>query len=233
MYSYTINLFQSVLATHEASIDGSYTLRLSDTFAMSVGGRFISLKGKTVHSDPFNDASSLYGVDVSGFYYGNEIAYKKFNGRWRAGFNLSNLRGKSLNDNKDIEIYAPSTLSIGTGFDFIFNQDNILEVTTEYQVLLDSYVERANGEKLDFGLEGSVIALGLAFEIREKLTTRSGYSHGINRPTDSFVSIGTGFKGKYVDIDVSCLLGLSEKENPLRERSRLSLVLNLEETFSN
>ncbi|WP_159025475.1 PorV/PorQ family protein [Aquimarina sp. Aq78] len=228
-YSYNINEFQFVQVNLEGAIDGAYTLRLGDTFAMSVGGRFILLQGKVPLLDGFSDTSSLYGVDVSGFYYGNEIAYKKINGRWRAGFGFSNLRGKSLNDNKSVEIYAPSTLRVGAGFDFIFDQDKMLGITTEYKTLLDSYVENANGEKLDFGLEGSVIALGLEFAYKEKLIARSGYSHGINRLTDSFISIGTGFHGKYVDLDIAGLLGLSEEENPIREKLRLSLSLNLEE----
>ncbi|WP_282088243.1 hypothetical protein [Aquimarina algiphila] len=71
--------------------------------------------------------------------------------------------------------------------------------------------------------------MGLEFAYKEKLIARSGYSHGINRLTDSFVSIGVGFKGKYVDLDVASLLGLSEEENPIREKLRVSLSLNLEE----
>jgi hypothetical protein len=233
-YAYKINQFiafrKAIQKTaKEISIDGSYALRLSNTFAMSVGGRFILLGDKAPLLDGFSNQSSLYGIDISGFYYGNEIAYKKFNGRWRAGFDFSNLRGRSLNDNTNIEIYAPSTLRVGTGFDFIFNQDKILGITTEYKTLLDSYVENANGEQLDFGLKGSVIALGLEFAYKEKLIARTGYSHGINRLTDSFVSIGTGFQGKYVDLDIASLLGLSKEENPIREKLRVSLSLNLEE----
>ncbi len=230
-YSYSINTLQFVQSNLEGSLDGAYTLRLGETFAMSVGGRYILLQGKAPLLDGFDDTSSLYGVDVSGFYYGNEIAYKKFNGRWRAGFNFSNVRGKSLNDNKSVEIYAPSTLRVGTGFDFVFNQDKILGITTEYKTLLDSYVENANREKLDFGLEGSVIALGLAFAYQEKLILRTGYSYGINRPTDSFASIGTGVRGRYVDIDVAFLLGVVQAENPIRSKLRLSLSLDLAEVL--
>lgn len=237
-YAYIINQFgdfETIQATHEVSIDGSYTLRLSNEFAMSVGGRFISLKGKAPLLDGFNgeSASNLYGIDVSGFYNGNEIAYKKFNGRWRAGFSFSNLRGKSLNDNTDIEIYAPSVLSLGAGFDFIFDQDIVLGLTTEYKTLLDSYMENADGEKLDFGLEGAVAALGLEFTYKEKLIARTGYSHGVNRLTDTFVPIGAGVRGSYVDVDIAFLLGLSEEENLIREKIRISLSLNLEEVFSN
>ncbi|AXT61582.1 hypothetical protein D1816_14895 [Aquimarina sp. AD10] len=233
-YAYTIRQFQLVEVTYgvvEVSIDGSYTLRLSDTFAMSVGGRYFLLGGKEPLANDFDNSSNLYGIDVSGFYYGKEIAYTKFNGRWRAGFNFSNLRGESFGDNKAIEIYAPSTVRVGTGFDFIINQDEMFSITTEYKTLLDSYVEDANGENLEFGLTGSVIALGLEFVYKEKIMTRTGYSHGINRLTDSFATIGLGFQGKYVVVDVAYLLGLSEEENPVRKKLRVSLSLNLEEVL--
>lgn len=83
-------------------------------------------------------------------------------------------------------------------------------------------------KKLDFGIEGSVIASGLEFAYKEKLIVRTGYSHGINRPTDSFVSLGAGCRARYVDLDVAFLLGLSEEENPIRQKLRISLGLNLD-----
>lgn len=235
-YAYTINEFidfGTFNPTHEVAIDGSYTLKLSNVFAMSVAGRFISLKGKVPSLDGFNDkaATSLYGIDVSGYFYGNEIAYKNFNGRWRAGFNFSNLRGKSLNDTKDIEIYAPSLLKTGIGFDFVFDLDHILAITTTYKMLLDDYTKNESGEPLIYGIEGSVWALGLEYTYREKLVFRTGFSKGINRVTDTFGSLGAGFKGRYAEIDISFLLGLSEDENLIREKIRVSLGLDLDEVF--
>ena len=115
---------------------------------MSVGGRYIYLQDKASTFIGFGvqPASSLYGVDVAGFYLGNKVGFGKIDGRWRAGFNTSNLRGKSSVDNRVLEIYAPSTLKLGAGFDFIFNRDSTLGVTGEYKTLLNSYTENANGE---------------------------------------------------------------------------------------
>lgn len=229
------DVFGTVVRTHEVAISGSYTMKLSNTFALAVAGRFISLKSKLPLIDGFNRGASsgLYGIDVSGFYYGNEMAYDSFNARWRAGFNFSNLRGQSVNDDKDIEIYAPSMLKVGLGLDFIFDQDRQLAVTTEYKTLLESYTKNERGEPLQFGLEGSVMAVGLEFGFKEKLLLRTGYSLGINRVTDTFASIGTGFRGRFVDLDMSLLLGLSDEENSVRQKLRLSLGLNLDEVFRN
>ena len=237
-FSYPVNNFidfGTTYNTHGVAIDGSYTLKLSNEFAMSVGGRFIALNGKAPQFDGDYGASgsNLYGIDVSGFYFGNEIAYKKFNGRWRAGFNFSNLRGKPSNDISAIEIYAPSLLRTGAGFDFIFDQDNVLGITAEYKMLLKSYTANADGEALDFGLEGSVMAIGFEYIFKEKVLLRAGYSHGINRATDSFGALGAGFRSNYADLDIAFLLGLAQEENPFRNNLRISVSLNLEEVFSN
>ena len=236
-YAYGIDSFIEFgisQVTHEVAIEASYTLRLSQEFAMSVAGRFISLKGKQPLIDGFSgeSASNMYGIDVSGFYNGNEIAYNKFNGRWRAGFSITNLRGESEIDNTDIEIYAPSMLKVGLGFDFIFDHNKQLGITTEYKMLLDEYVENRARQRLNYGLEGAVAAIGLEFTYREKILARTGYSHGIDRLTDTFVSLGAGFRGRYADIDLAFLVGLSERENPIRQKLRLSLSLDLAEVLS-
>lgn len=234
-YGYTFSEFitGAFTPTHEVAIEGSYSLRLSNQFSMSVGGRFISLKGKLPLLDLFNGrpAPSLYGIDVSGYYYGNEKAYKNFNGRFRAGFSFSNLRGRSLIDNKDIEIYAPSLLKAGFGFDFIFDQDQMLAVTSEYKMLLDSYVENNQGEPLNYGLEGSVVAIGFEFVYREKITLRTGYSKGIERATDTFATLGAGFKGRYANVDLAFIIGLADEENQVRDKLRLSIGIDLDEVF--
>ena len=217
---------------NEFALDGSYSLKLSPTFSMSVAGRFTILSNKTPLINSFLETSSnLYGVDVSGFYNGNEIAYKHFNGRWRAGFNFSNLRGKSSIDNTDIEIYAPSVLKIGAGFDFIFNQDNTLAITSEYKKLLESYTENEDGEPLTYGLQGSVAALGFEYVSMEKIILRTGYSQGIHRPTDTFGSIGVGFRTDYASLDLAILLGQLEKENLARKKLRVSISLDLASIF--
>jgi hypothetical protein len=237
-YGYGLNSsneFVTYRSTFEVAIDGSYALKLSDQLSMAVTGRFIALNGKASLVDRFTGQSNsnLYGVDVSGFYNGDEVAYKKFNGRWRVGVVLANLRGKGSTDDTDIEIYAPSLAKIGVGFDFIFNQNLQLGVTSEYRMLLQSYDENTAGERLNYGLEGAVAAIGFELVHRDKIRFRTGYSRGIERLTDTFFTLGAGFRGDYADIDLAYLMGLSEDENPVREKLRLSLSLNLAEVLSN
>ena len=112
-------------------------------------------------------------------------------------------------------------------------QEQLLGVTAEYKTVLKEYTTDTNGDPLVYGLEGAVAALGLEYGFREKLALRTGYSYGIHRPTDTFLSLGAGFISDKIAIDVAGLLGVSEQENPIRQNLRLSLTLDLIEILSN
>jgi hypothetical protein len=75
-------------------------------------------------------------VDVSGFYQGEEEAYSDFNGRWRGGFAIQNIGPKIKYDDAGRENFIPTTLRLGGGFDFIFDQYNKLALTAEVTKLL-------------------------------------------------------------------------------------------------
>lgn len=123
----------------ELAFDLSYSLKLSETFSMAVAGRYIRSNLKIPETG--NDASSSNGfaVDIAGFYQSEEIAYNRFNGRWRAGFNVQNL-GPKVSYDKDVNDvnsnFLPSNLKVGAGFDFIFDEDNTLGVSVELNKLL-------------------------------------------------------------------------------------------------
>lgn len=39
-------------------------------------------------------AASSFAVDIAGYFQSEEVAFNDFNGRWRAGFNISNVGPK-------------------------------------------------------------------------------------------------------------------------------------------
>ena len=121
---------------NEFSIDASYALRLTDQFSMSVAMRFLrsDLRLNTGNTDA--SAASTFGVDISGFYQGEEQAYKDFNGRWRGGFAIQNIGPKFKYDDAGAENFQPTNLRLGGGFDFIFDDYNKLAVTAEFTKLL-------------------------------------------------------------------------------------------------
>lgn len=127
----------ATVAPNEFAIDGSYSLKLSEKFAMAVGARFIHSNLKVATDNGDATAASSFAIDVAGFYQSEEKAYSSFNGRWRAGFNIQNLGPKISYDNDEISSnFLPANLKLGTGFDFIFDDYNKLGLNLEINKLL-------------------------------------------------------------------------------------------------
>jgi hypothetical protein len=122
---------------NELSLDGSYSLKLSERFSMAVGGRFIRSALRIPDATTDVSAATTFAVDIAGYYQSEETAYDDFNGRWRAGFNFQNLGPKISYDNDDLnDNFLPANLRLGGGFDFIFDEYNKIGVTAEVTKLL-------------------------------------------------------------------------------------------------
>ncbi len=121
---------------NEFALDATYSLRLSDQFAMAVTGRYLTSDLKISAIDPDAGSASSFAVDISGFYQSEENAYSDFNGRWRAGFALQNIGPKIKYDDSGRDNFLPTTMRLGGGFDFIFDEYNKLAVTAEITKLL-------------------------------------------------------------------------------------------------
>lgn len=130
-----------IVNPNELAIDGSYTLKLSERFAMAVAGRYIrsQLRIPTEGSGDAKPASS-FAVDIAGFYQGEEVAFNDFNGRLRLGFNFQNMGPKinydagSSDDNS--ANFLPANMRIGGGYDFILDDYNKVSLNVELAKLL-------------------------------------------------------------------------------------------------
>ncbi|MBU2928816.1 type IX secretion system outer membrane channel protein PorV [Winogradskyella psychrotolerans] len=116
---------------NEYAIDGAYTLRLGDQFSMAVGLRYMRSALRIGQVDSNAQPGSTFGADITGYYQSEEEAYNDFNGRWRAGFAIQNLGPKFKYDDGGNDVFQPTNLRLGAGFDFIFDQYNTLSVTGE------------------------------------------------------------------------------------------------------
>lgn len=121
---------------NELTIDASYTLRLTDQFAMAVGLRYLRSDLRIQSVDQNASAASTFGVDIGGYYQSEEEAYADFNGRTRLGFAIQNLGPKIKYDDAGRENFLPTNLRLGGGFDFIFDDYNTVSVTAEVTKLL-------------------------------------------------------------------------------------------------
>lgn len=126
-----------IVSPNEFAFDLSYSLKLSEKFSMAVAGRFINSNLKVATENNDSSSSSSFAVDVAGFFQSEEIAYRDFNGRWRAGFNLQNMGPKMSYDNDDLNNnFLPANMRLGGGFDFILDEYNKIAVNLELSKLM-------------------------------------------------------------------------------------------------
>lgn len=126
-----------IVSPNELALDGSYSLKLNNSFSMAVSGRYIRSNLKIASENIDAAAANTFAVDVAGFYQSEEKAYTHFNGIWRVGFNFQNLGPKISYDNDDFNTnFLPANLKLGTSFDFIFDEDNQLALNVEFNKLL-------------------------------------------------------------------------------------------------
>lgn len=121
---------------NELTIDVSYALKLSDHFSMAVAGRYLRSDLRLQGLGDNAEAAGSFGVDVAGFYQSEEIALKSFNGRWRAGVNISNIGPKIKYDDGGKENFIPTNFRIGAGFDFLLDESNRITPSLEFNKLL-------------------------------------------------------------------------------------------------
>ena len=254
----------TIAKPNELTLDGTYSLKLSPTFSMGVTGRYIRSNlrfplGNGVDAQP----GSTFAVDVSAFYQSQEQAYNSFDGRWRAGINISNLGGKIAYDQNGQDNFIPANLKVGAGFDFILDQDNVLGITTEINKLLvptpqdfngdgvldasdnDEYqnigflsgVFKSFGDSPDgFGeeLQEMTWALGAEYIYQDAFMFRTGYFNESNvKGFRKFFTLGAGFRYQSAQIDLSYLFSTSQVTNPIENSLRFSITFNLGEEFIN
>ncbi|MBT8244057.1 MAG: type IX secretion system outer membrane channel protein PorV [Winogradskyella sp.] len=121
---------------NEYAIDVAYSLKLADQFSMAVGLRYFRSALRIGQVDPNANPGSSFGADITGYYQSEENAYNDFNGRWRAGFAIQNLGPKFSYDDGGQDVFQPTNLRLGGGFDFIFDQNSKLALTAELAKLL-------------------------------------------------------------------------------------------------
>jgi hypothetical protein len=244
-----------VVKPNEFLFDLSYSLRLSERFSMAIAGRFINsdLKLGTGFTD--GKAASSFAVDVAGYYQSEEIAYNDFDGRWRLGFNISNIGPKIKYDDAGSENSLPTNLALGGGFDFILDEYNKVGVSLEIDKLLVPTPKDSNGDGVidrqddyykesffsgmftSFGdsnneLKEYVWALGAEYWYQDAFAFRAGYfNESEDTGSRKFLSLGAGFRYTTINFDVSYLFSTSKVVSPLEGSLRFGLTFNFGDEY--
>ncbi len=257
----TIEQEPLIQSPNEFTVDVSYSLRLSDRFAMGITGRYLRSDLKIQASNEDASAASSFAVDVSGFYQSEEIAYNDFDGRWRAGFNISNVGPKIKYDEVGQENNLPTNLGLGAGFDFILDEYNKVGVTAEVNKLLvptprdfdgDGDIDAEDDAEYEnisffsgifesFGdapngfseeLKEFTWALGAEYWYQDVFALRTGYFNESDlKGSRKFLSLGAGFRYTAINIDISYLFSTSKVRSPLEGTLRFGLTFNFGDEY--
>jgi hypothetical protein len=243
---------------NEFVLSGAYALKLSETFSMGVGLKYLrsnlAFNGTAGNAlQPINS----FAVDVSGYYQSFEENYGSFNGRYRIGFNITNI-GPKVSYVPGEEDFIPTNLKFGGGFDFILDDYNIISTNIEFTKLLvptpplrdgngniiegkDDNVGWISGMFQSFGdapggfseeLQEFTYALGAEYLYNNAFALRAGYFHeSQNKGNRQYFTIGTGFRTNALNVDLSYLINSSDVNNPLENSLRFSLSFDLGEIY--
>jgi hypothetical protein len=245
---------------NEFAIDGAYSLKLSEVISMAVGLRYIHSNLAVRIDNSEIQTVNTFAVDVSMFYQSEEKNFGDFNGRWRAGVNLSNMGPKVELVLGGDESFIPTNLKMGGGFDFILDNANTITTNLELNKLLvptppirdNATGDIISGKDDNVGfLKGMVQSFydaprGFEEEMEEFIwqasaeylyndvfSVRAGYFHeSANKGNRQFFTLGTGFKFRSTTLDVSYLINASDVNNPLESTLRFSLTINLGDSYA-
>ncbi len=245
---------QGVQRPNELTLDISYALKLSEKFSMSVGGRFIRSDLKISMDVDATSANSL-GVDIAGFYKSDLFDFYNNSSRLRMGFNISNIGPRLKYDEGGQMNFIPTNLRIGSGFDIIFDDNNLLGIHLEAsKLLVPSPVASYNDENEFIGYKQPDInfltgifrsfndapdgvseelkevtwALGFEYLFNNTIAFRTGYfNESEQKGSRRYITLGTGFSLNFTKVDISYLFSTARIRNPLEKTLRFSLTFNI------
>ncbi len=243
---------------NELSLDGSYALKLSESFSMGVGVRYIRSDFALRVENSDLKTVNTFAVDVAGYFQSEEKNFGNFNGRWRGGFNISNIGPKVSLTEGGRESFIPTNLRLGAGFDFILDDLSTLTANLEFNKLLvptpplrDDAGVIIDGKDDDVGFVGGIFqsfgdapggfseelkeftwALGAEYMYDQTFAFRAGYFNESDlKGARKFFTLGAGFSFKSAKLDLSYLINSADVNNPLESTLRFSLSFNFGDIY--
>ena len=241
---------------NEFSVDGSYSLKLSETYSMGVTLRYIRSDLGIESANSTISPVNSFAVDISGYFQSDENNYGDFNGVWRGGYNVSNIGPKVSYSDDGQDNFIPTNLKLGGGFDFILDNYNKVSVNLEFNKLLvptpsvsedgeppyvqddvsffngifKSFNDAPNGFSEE--MKEFTWALGAEYMYDNSFAIRAGYFNESDlKGARKYFTIGSGFNFKSSKLDISYLFNASDINNPLENTLRFSLSFDFGDIF--
>lgn len=119
----------------EFSIDGAYSLKLSNNLSGAVALRYIhSDLGYQIDDDGYS-AGNAFAADIA-FYYKKDLNIAGQRADIMAGINISNIGTKITYDNGVTNEYLPANMRLGVGFVYNLDNYNKIGATVDFNKLL-------------------------------------------------------------------------------------------------
>ena len=244
---------QGVERPNELTLDLSYSLKLSDQFAMGVSGRYIRSDLK-ISSDLDSASANTLGVDITAFYQSEVRKIGSNNMRFRSGANISNIGPRLVYDIGGQKNYLPTNLKLGSSAEWIFDSNSTFSLNIEFnKLLVPSPVATINDsgdliyaqpdvnflqgiftsfndsqDGLSEELKEITWAFGLEYEFQDVLALRTGYfNESKEKGSRRFVTFGAGLLINQMQVDISYLFSTSTVRSPLENTLRFSLSFDL------
>lgn len=237
-----IGTITSSINPSELALSGYYSLKLSEKVSMAVGLKYIN--SNLDITDSSLEAVNSFGVDIAAYYQSDEENYGSFNGRYRLGINVANI-GPKVEYSPGQENFIPTIGKIGGGFDFIFDDFNILGLNLEFRKLLvpssgnlstrswfEGMFTSLGDRPFSEELEEVNWSLGAEYSYNKAFALRAGYfNESENKGNRKFFTLGAGFTAQSFSVDLSYLVNVSDVNNPLENTLRFSLAFDLGEIY--
>lgn len=228
---------------NEFSLDIAYGLKLSDSFAMAVTGRYV----RSDLSGGFNTnntikAGNSFAVDISGYYLSDRMeSFGGKEGRIRGGFAIQNIGPKlDYSNSNNYKSPLPTMARLGAGYDLFLDDENRIGLTGEVSKVLVPVLERDTNGQIQ---ESSVISgIGKSFSNKNSLMysvaadysynetfdIRAGYFHeSAEQGARQFATVGLGLNYQSFGLDVSYLINTSKVNSALDNTLRFGLTWNI------
>ncbi len=176
------------------AIDFAYAFNFSPHFSAYAGGSFIQ---------SYNSKTAYTGSFTMGVYYNNSLqSFNKEEGSYSVGISVNNLGGKVKYGKNGTESDLPASVAAGGSVSLPFNESHKLNASlTMRYFILPSDAKAFTG------------GMGLEYEMFNVAAIRTGYHLGND---NNYLTVGAGFKVKFVNIDAAYMVASSKDFNLFR-----------------
>lgn len=230
----------------EAAVDATYSRMLTDNFSIGLSGRYIfsNLTGAFTGSDA--QAGNSVAADL-GVYYTKPLQGTR-NSTLSLGAQISNIGAKisyTDNNNKD---FLPTNLRFGSAYTTELDIHNSITFVLDFNKLMvpspgsdrdtvsllsgmfGSFSDAPGGAKEEF--QEFMTSAGVEYWYRNIFSARLGYfNEHVDKGNRKYMTMGVGFRKENFGIDVAYIVPTNQREHPLAETLRFTLLMHIKETL--